>query len=397
MPSLLLSPLHPRTSALMQGQQWRRWAGHAVASAYEMTSDRETLAIRNACALIDISPLYKYEVRGPDALAFLDRLVTRDLSTMEPGQVRYTPWCDGRGKVVDDGTVTMLSPSHLRLTAAESNWRWLADNAAGFAVEITDASRDLAALSLQGPTSRAVLESASDASISALPYQRLGEIRLAGEPTAVTRTGYTGDLGYELWIPRARALAVWDALVHAGARHALQPAGMWALDVARIEAGLIMLDVDYTPAPRAFTADQASSPFELGLGWAVHLDKPRFVGKKALAEEKKRGPSLKLVGLQIDHVALGRAYEELGLPTPLPFVPWREVTPIFGDRAQVGYATSGTWSPVLKSYLALAQVASPWAVPGKVLHIEQMVDRRRRTFEATVSRLPFLDLPRKKA
>lgn len=395
--SLKTTPFHARTSARMQGNQWRRWAGFTVASAYDLVPDREALAIRNACALIDISPLFKYEIAGPGAGAFLDRLVTRDLSKLHPHQMAYTPWCDSRGKVVDDGTIAMLAEGRYRLTAAESNLRWLHDNTPGFDVTIEDVSDSLAALALQGPRSRALLQDLSGADLAGLKYHRLTAIEILGRAVQVSRTGYTGDLGYELWIPREHALPIWDALVTGGAAHGLHPAGIWAMDVCRIEAGLVMLDVDYTPAPRAFTEAQASSPYELGLGWAVHLQKGHFVGKRALAREKEKGPSLVLVGLEIDHAAFARAHQFLGLPTPYPFIPWRAVTPLFQRREQVGYATSGTWSPTLKKYIALAQVSAAASAPGSKLTIDLLVDRSRRPFEAKVVPLPFFNPERKRA
>jgi aminomethyltransferase len=395
--TLKTTPFHARTSALMQGNQWRRWAGFTVASAYELTPDREQLAIRNASALIDVSPLFKYHVRGRDALAFLNRLVTRDLSKMEVGHMAYTPWCDGRGKVVDDGTIARLGDDLFRLTAAESNWRWLQDNAPGMDVQIEEVSEQIAALALQGPTSRALLESLSGADLSQVKYHRFTHVDIAGHRTMVSRTGYTGDLGYEIWVPAERALAAWDALTEAGRAHGLHPAGIWAMDVCRIEAGLIMLDVDYTPAPRAFTDAQASSPFELGLGWAVHFKKGAFVGKKALLQERERGSALALVGLSIDHVAFDEAHQQVGLTTPYPFVPWRQIVPIFRDGQQVGYATCGTWSPTVKKYLALAQVAPAAAQTGIELSIDLMVDRTRRPFAAKVVPLPFFNPERKRA
>lgn len=395
--SLKTTPFHARTSALMQGNQWRRWAGHTVASAYELTPEREYLAIRNACVIIDVSPLFKYHVRGADALRFLNRLVTRDLSKMAVGHLTYTPWCNSRGKVVDDGTIAKLSDTLFRLTAAESNYRWLHENAAGFDVQIEDVSDELGALALQGPRSRALLERLSGADLSGVKYHRFTHADLAGASTMVSRTGYTGDLGYEIWIPRERALAVWDALVEAGQSYGLQASGIWAMDVARIEAGLVMLDVDYTPAPKAFTDAQASSPYELGLGWAVHLDKGNFVGKKALQEEKQRGSPLSFVGLEIDHVAFGHAHDRLGLTTPYPFTPWRAVVPVHQGRDQVGYATCGTWSPTLKKYIALAQVAPAVAAAGSTLSIDLMVDRARLPFTATVTPIPFFNPERKRA
>lgn len=397
MSGLKTTPFHARTSALMQASQWRRWAGYSVASAYEMTTDRETAAIRNSCALIDVSPLYKYHVHGPDALRFLNRLVTRDLSKMELGHMAYTPWCNARGKVIDDGTIAKLSDHSYRLTSAESNWRWLHENSSGYQVALEDVSEALGALSLQGPHARALLESITGAELAGLKYHRYTHVELAGERLLVSRTGYTGDLGYELWIPRDPALKIWDALIEGGRSYALQPAGIWAMDVARIEAGLIMLDVDYTPAPKALAELQTSTPFELGLGWAVHLQKENFIGKRALLEEKQRGPSLVLVGLELDHVAFEREHEALGLTTPLPFIPWRAVTPIFRDREQVGYATCGTWSPVLKKYLALAQISPSVAQPGTELSIDLMVDRKRESFAAVVAALPFFNPERKRA
>jgi aminomethyltransferase len=395
--SLKTTPFHARTSALMQGNQWRRWAGHSVASCYELTHDRELMAIRNACVVIDVSPLFKYHVRGGDALAFLNRLVTRDLSKMEVGHLTYTPWCNASGKVVDDGTIAKLAPDLFRLTSAESNWRWLHDNAVGFDVAIEDMTDELGALAVQGPKSRELIESLTGADLAGVGYHRFTRVELAGQSIVASRTGYTGDLGYELWIPRASALEAWDALVAEGRKYALQPCGIWAMDVSRIEAGLIMLDVDYTPAPKAATSAQASSPFELGLGWAVHFKKGGFVGKKALLEEKARGPALALVGLEIDHVAFERAHAEIGLTTPFPFIPWREVVPVFENGRQVGYATCGTWSPTIKKYIALAQIAPRAAAPGTRLSIDFLVDRTRRSFEAIACTIPFFNPPRKRA
>ena len=400
------TPFHPRTSELMQGNQWRRWAGHTVASAYELTADRETMAIRNACALIDVSALFKYHVRGADAGAFLDRLVTRDVKKMAVGHMLYTPWCNSHGKLIDDGTIAKLSDTLYRLTAAESNLRWLHENAAGFAGRprgrrLRRARRAVAA----GGRCRARRSRRRPAArFAGVKFHRFTHARLAGTSIMVSRTGYTGDLGYEIWVPREHALAVWDALVAAGRSYALQPTGIWAMDVCRIEGGLIMLDVDYTPAPKAMSDVQTSTPYELGLGWAVHLDKGEFVGRRALVDEKRRGPGLALVGLEIDHVAFTAAHEDLGLSVPLPFVPWREVKPIVdlaaGNAEQVGYATCGTWSPTVKRYVVLAQVAPAVAVPGRELAIDLMVDRKRQPFayrHGSTRTLPFFKTRGEKA
>lgn len=395
---LKTTPFHARTSALMQANQWRRWAGYTAASAYEMTHDREYLAIRNACALIDISPLCKYEIAGPDALRFLNRLVTRDVSTCQVGGMLYTPWCDSHGKIVDDGTIARLDAERYRLTSAEPNLRWLEDNALGMDVRIADVSEQLAALALQGPTSRALLQSLCDAPLSDLPYYGFLNTTIADCPVMISRTGYTGDLGYELWLAAEPAVAgrVWDALVAAGRSYGLQPAGIWALDVARIEAGLIMLDVDYTPANKALADIQTSTPLELGLGWAISWKKPAFVGRAALLEEKQRGSASALVGLAVDHAEFMRQHHALGLTVPFPFTAWRAVIPLHASGEQVGYATSGVWSPTLKQYLALGHVQPAHAAPGSVLTIELEVDRFRRPFAATVAKLPFFNPARKK-
>lgn len=389
---LKTTPFHPRTSELMQANQWRRWAGYSVASAYEMTHDREYLAVRNAVALFDVSALYKYSIRGVDARAFLDRLVTRDLSKLPVMGMAYTPWCDSLGRVVDDGTVLCLAEDQFRLTAADPNYHWLLENATGFQIEIEDVSEQLGTLAVQGPYSRDLLRECFGPAPAELKFYGACE----ADGLVITRTGYTGDLGYEIWVPRERATEIWDRLVEKGSRYALQPAGIWALDVARIEAGLIMLDVDYLPAPKATTPAQASTPFELGLGWAVHLHKPNFVGKRALAHEKKHGSKWQLIGLEIDHVVLADEYEKLGLPVAYPFVPWREVTPLFQNGLQVGYATCGGWSPTLKKYLALAQVEPAYAEPGTGLSVDLLVDRYRKSIPARVTRLPFYNPPRKR-
>ena len=392
------TPFHSRTAALMQADQWRRWAGYTAASAYEMTHDREYMAIRNACALIDVSPLCKYQISGADALRFLNRLVTRDVSVCPIGGMLYTPWCDSRGKVIDDGTIAHLGENRYRLTSAEPNLRWLEDNAIGMDVQIEDVSEQIAALALQGPTSRQLLMTLTDAPLADLKYYRFLDTAIADTLVTISRTGYTGDLGYELWLRAdpASVERVWDALVEAGRSFALQPAGIWALDVARIEAGLIMLDVDYTPANKAMIDAQASTPLELGLGWAVSWNKGGFVGRQALLAERSRGSATMLVGLEIDHVEFERQHHALGLPVPYPFLAWRAVIPLCADGEQVGYATSGVWSPTLKKYIALGHLRPDYAAPGALVTLDLDVDRYRRPFNAKVTKLPFFNPPRKK-
>src|SRR5687767_5014630 len=251
---LKTTPFHPRTSALCASHAWRRWSGYVVASSYELAHEREYHAIRSSAALFDVSPLYKYRVHGRDAARLLDRVVTRNVARARVGQVLYTTWCDASGKVLDDGTVARLDEQTFRMTSADPNLRWLQDNALGLDVAIEDVTERIAALALQGPAARAILQQLSDGDLAGLRYFRLAQARLRGIPVTVTRTGYTGDLGYELWVDAGDALALWDALIEAGTPYGLTPAGLLAFDLARIEAGLLLMDVDYVPARKAFVA-----------------------------------------------------------------------------------------------------------------------------------------------
>ena len=394
---LQITPFHARTAPLCVSHAWRRWAGYVVASSYELSHEREYHAIRSAAALFDISPLYKYRVAGADAARLLDRVVTRDVARAEVGQVLYTPWCNAAGKVLDDGTVARLDEQSFRMTSAEPTLRWLQDNALGLAVCIEDISESMAALALQGPASRTILQQLSDTDLGQLKFFRLTAATLRGIPVTVSRTGYTGDLGYEIWLEAEHAVSLWDALITAGAPYGITPAGMLALDVARIEAGLMLIDVDYVPARKALIAGQTSSPFELDLGWAVSLAKAHFVGKRALVAEARREPEWQFVGLEVEWDALERLYAAVGLAPQLPGVAWRASTPAYVDGRQVGYATSGCWSPLLKKYIALAHLESPWSAPGTVLEMEVTVEHRRKRAAACVVQKPFFNPERKRA
>jgi len=394
---LKTTPFHNRTAALCLSHAWRRWAGYIVASSYELSHEREYHAIRSSAALLDISPLYKYLVRGRDAARLLDRIVTRDVARAQPGDVLYTSWCDADGKVLDDGTIARLDEATFRLTSADPNVRWLEANALGLDVAIEDVSESTAALALQGPSSRAILERLSETSLAGLKYFRLTATKLRGVPVTISRTGYTGDLGFEIWLDADRALAVWDALIETGTPYGIAPAGMLALDVARIEAGLMLMDVDYVSARKALIASQTSSPFELDLGWTVNLDKEQFVGKRALAEEKRRGPLWRFVGVEVEWDALERLYAAVGLAPRLPSTAWRTSTPLYAGGDQVGYATSGGWSPLLKKYVALAHVEARRAAPGTALEMEITVEHRRKRAAARVAKKPFFDPERKRA
>jgi len=394
---LKTTPFHPRIAPLCASHAWRRWAGHVVASSYELSHEREYHAIRVAAALLDISPLYKYLVRGRDSARLLDRVVTRDVQRASVGQVLYTPWCDSAGKVLDDGTVARLDETAFRMTSADPNLRWLEENARGLDVQIEDVSDATAALALQGPNARAILEQLLDVDLAGLKYFRLAAARLHGVPVTISRTGYTGDLGYEIWVDAAHALEVWDALVAAGSAYGITPAGMLALDLARLEAGLMLIDVDYVSARKALVDSQKSSPYELGLAWTVDLRKEYFVGRRALAEEAKRGAQWQFVGLEVDWNSLETLYADVGLAPQLPSTAWRASTPVYSAAEQIGYATSGGWSPLLKKYIALAHLQGSSAAVGTQLEMEVTVEHRRKRAAARVVKRPFFDPERKRA
>jgi aminomethyltransferase len=404
------SPFHPHTAPHVESHEWRDWGGILSASTYEPSHEREYFAIRNAAALIDVSPLFKYEVRGPQALQAVDRTVTRLVSRTDVGRVLYTPWCDDDGKVIDDGTVHRLAQDHFRITSAEHNLAWLQDCAFGLDAQVVDVTDELAALALQGPNARSVLKLAvGGADWDRLKYYRFahgyilseveGESQHRGEPFPVTvsRTGYTGDLGYELWVAPQHAASIWEALMQAGQGFGLLPAGIVALDIARIEAGLIMLQVDYVSARHALIEEQKSSPFELGLSWAVDLDKPAFVGRKALLEEKRRGSTWALVGLEVDWDSLQALFAVVGLTPQVTGRASRGSAPVYQGQRQVGYATSHAFSPILKKYVALASLEREAAQIGARLEFEVTVEHVRRRASARVVELPFYNPLRKRA
>ena len=391
---------HSRTAPLNRKMQWREWSGYYASSVYADAHDIEYNAVREAAALIDVSPLYKYRVSGADAQRLVDRVITRDATKLEVGQVYYTPWCDEHGKVIDDGTVHRLAEAEYRWTAADPQYRWLTMNARGLDVHIEDESEALAAVALQGPFSRAVLEAATGESFADLRYFRRRASTLAGVPVDVSRTGYTGDLGYEVWIPARRAGKAWDALMTAGADYGIRPAGMLALDVVRLEAGLILLEVDYTSARHALNPEQNYSPYEIGLGRLVDLKKADFVGKLALSRETSAGSSKRrLVGITLDWYGIEGLYSAQDLPPAISASVDRSSKPVFGPRggAQIGKVTSLGWSPILKQAIGLASVQPAYEAPGSRLQVEWTVEGRRGRVEATVATLPFLDLPRKRA
>ena len=389
------TPFHSRTLALCESLNYRDWAGYYAPSSYEPLHEHEYNAIRNATALLDVSPLFKYLVVGPDAAKLVDRVITRSAIKMQPGQVIYTPWCNEHGQVVDDGTVSRLAEDRFRWTAAEPNLRWISTHRAGLKAHIEDVSERVAALALQGPTSAALLRSVADADIDTLKYFRVTPARIAGRAVEISRTGYTGDLGYEIWIDRDDAGHVWDAIVRAGSAFGLRPTGLLALDVARIEAGLLLIDVDFFSARKALTHSQLYSPFEMGFDRLVDIDKDAYVGRAALVAERARGPKRRIVGVAIEWPDVERLYDAVGLPPMAVATASRVAVPVFAGTRQIGRMTSSTWSPVLKQMIGLATVETPFSGPGSLLEVEHTVDAVRHRVGACVVPTPFFNPKRK--
>jgi len=328
----------------------------------------------------------------------VNRVITRDINKVAVDQVIYCCWCDGEGKVVDDGTITRLGENDYRWTAADPSLRWFQQNALGLDVQIEDISEKVAALALQGPTSGKLLTAAADANIANLKYFRVTHGQIAGVPVDISRTGYTGDLGYEIWVPWNDAVKVWDELVKKGKPFDIHAAGMIALDIARIEAGLILIEVDYTSSKKALIASQKYSPAEIGLAKLVDLKKENFVGRDALAAEaKKGGPARALVGIEIDWNAVEALYDKIGMAPQVPSMASRTAVPVYRGGRNVGKATSTTWSPTLKKMIALATVGREHSAVGTTLHMEMTVEAVRHTVAAKVVALPFFNPARKTA
>ena len=388
---------HDRTFALCQSLNYREWSGYYTVSVYEVHHEHEYNAIRNACALIDISPLYKYLITGKDATKLVNRVITRDVNRVAVGQVIYACWCDEEGKVIDDGTITRLEENKYRWTAADPSLRWFRQNGLNMDVQIEDISEQTAALALQGPASAKLLKTVADADIANLKYFRKTSGAIAGVPVDISRTGYTGDLGYEIWIPWDRAVQVWDALMDKGKQFDIHAAGMLALDVSRVEAGLLLIEVDYTSSKKALIPSQKYSPYELGFGKMVHLDKENFIGKRALAKDNKDGVARQLVGLEVDWVEVEEQFDKFGLSPAAPSQASRAAVPIYLGDQHVGKATTTAFSPLLKKLIALASVGTEYSKPGTKLQMELTIEAQRMKTTATVVPLPFFNPKRKTA
>ena len=391
------TPFHERTLALCESLSYREWSGYYTVSMYETHHEHEYNAIRNACALIDISPLYKYLVTGKDATKLVNRIISRDINKVAVGQVIYCCWCDEDGKVIDDGTVTRLEQNVYRWTAADPSLRWFRQNGLNMDVQIEDISEKTAALALQGPTSAKLLKAVSDADITNLKYFRMTRGKIAGVPVDISRTGYTGDLGYEIWVPWSEGVRVWDALMERGKQFDIHAAGMLALDVARVEAGLLLIEVDYSSSKKALIESQKYSPYELSFGKMVHLNKENFIGKRALELDAKNGVKRQLVGLEIDWVEVEEQHDRFGLTPAAPSQASRVSVPVYLGERQVGKATTTTFSPLLKKLIALASIDTPYSKPGTQLQMELTIEAQRLKTTATVVPLPFFNPKRKTA
>jgi aminomethyltransferase len=388
---------HERTFPLCHSLNYREWSGYYTVSVYEVHHEHEYNAIRNAAALIDISPLYKYLVTGKDATKLVNRVITRDIRKVSVGQVIYCCWCDEQGKVIDDGTITRLEENKYRWTAADPSLRWFRQNGTNMDVQIEDISEKVAALALQGPTSGKLLKSVAEADIANLKYFRVTHGKIAGVPVDISRTGYTGDLGYEIWVPWNEAVKVWDAVMETGKRFDIHAAGMLALDVARVEAGLLLIEVDYTSSKKALIASQKYSPYELGFSKMVHLNKENFIGKAALEQDQKHGVARQFVGLEIDWTEVEARYEKFGLTPAAPSQASRAAVPVYCGEKQVGKATSTTWSPVLKKMIALASIETSHSKLGTRLQMEITIEAIRQKVTAKIVKMPFFSPARKTA
>jgi aminomethyltransferase len=375
---LLKTPFHERSRALSQVDAFIPWSGYTTVDVFS-TIDQEYFAIRNSCSVYDLTPMVKYRIAGRDALRFLNRLTTRDVRKLTPGKVAYNVWCNDAGELIDDGTVFCLAPDEYRLCTAERQLDWLEASAIGFEVEIAEVTEDIAALALQGPTSAAVLRDLGLAGIERLKPFECAQFALAGtHGLMVSRTGFTGDLGYELWMQPLDAEGVWDRLFAAGRTRGIRPIGSRALNIARIEAGFLLPHLDFVSAAKTLRIGTARSPLELGLGWLVDFEKGQFTGRRALLAERARGPRRRLAGLDVEgnkpaHNAL-----------------------LYSDRRgrrEVGSVSSAAWSPTCKRNLALAMVEAPHFENGATLWAEIYLNRElvweRRMVRARVVERPF--------
>ena len=398
---LKTTPFHERTAVLNQTMLWEHWAGYAAATKYQFSEKVEYYAIRDAVALLDTSPLFKYRFKGADAQRFLMGVLARDIRQCPTGRAQYTIWCDDRGYVVEDGVILHVSDDEYWLTAAVPNLRYFQQLAGGFDLEISDISEEYGILALQGPHAANVLGQLSKTAVK-LKYFGVAEVKIGRRPVTISRTGYTGDLGYELWIRRDDCLPIWDALMEAGAGYNITPIGLRALSMARIEAGLLLIDVDFESSRYAWIDDQKATPLELSFDWMfrkLKQDDRAFIGRRPLEQEMQNGTSrFKIVGLEVDWQAFETAYNNIGLIARKDHIPIEEAMYLYdADGKYTGYVTSFFYSPILKKHIAIGKVPLAKSQPGSEVQMEWMVNHKPHYLRSQVVRLPFFNPARKTA
>jgi aminomethyltransferase len=395
------TPFHERTSALNETGLWSHWSGHLAAHRYQMSDKFEYFAVRNSAGIFDSSPLYKYRIHGPDAERFLAGVLARDIRACQPGHAQYTIWCDDRGFVVEDGVILRHGPNDYLLTAAEPNLAYFADLIGRDKVAIEEVSHDYATLAIQGPRSRDLVAKLVPGAAT-IPYFGLATGKVAGSPVTVSRTGYSGDLGFEIWIETPDALKVWDAVWDSVAGHGVLPFGLDALEMLRIEAGLLLLDVDFGSSRYAWTDEDRSTPFEIGLGWMLRdlaNDDRAFIGRRALEREIAEATSRwRFTGLILDWEDYDRIYNGAGLIPPKDHTPIVEELFVYDDEIrQVGYSTSFMYSPMLQRHIAMARVRPDLAKPGSEVRLEVDVNHKYEYVKARTARMPLYNPARKTA
>lgn len=395
------TPFHDRTSALNETGLWQHWSGHLAANRYQISDKFEYFAVRNAAGIFDTSPLYKYRIAGADAERFLSGILARDIRTCPPRHAHYTTWLDERGYVLEDGVIQRRGEDEYLLTSAEPNYAYFADRIGRLRVTMQEVSLDIGALAVQGPRARDLLcRLVPD--VGQLPFFGITTGRIAGRPVTVSRTGYTGDLGYEIWVETPDALSMWDALWDAMDGHGVLPFGLAPLYMLRIEAGLLLLAVDFDSSRYAFNDAHRSTPIELGWSWmfkGLTDDERPFIGRHALVREiADKTSRWRMAGLMVDWEDYERVYTAAGLIPPKDHAPVHEDWMVYDDdRQRVGYATSFMYSPVLQRHIALARIRPDLARAGTRVHLEFTVDHRYQQVAAHVVRLPFFNPQRKTA
>ncbi len=395
------TPFHPRTSEANETGLWSHWSGYLAADRYQMSDKFEYFAIRNSAALFDTSPLYKYRLTGPDAEMYLAGVMTRDIRKCQPGQAQYTIWCDDEGWMLEDAVILRLSPDEYLITTAEPNLFYFEDLIGRLSVEIMDVSDDYGALALQGPHSRRILEQLAP-EVEDLGYFRVISAKVGDAAVTISRTGYTGDLGYEIWVDRDDAVQLWDRLLETAAPHGAVPCGQDAVLITRIEAGLLLIGVDFHSARFAWNDDQRATPLELGLGWMFRdlaSDDRRFIGRPAIQREiEERSSRWATTGIVVDWQDWSRLHNERGLITSKDHTPEHGGMMIYdANLERIGYTPSFVYSPILQRHIGIARLRPQHSAPGSRVGLELSIDHRYEVVDAHVSKLPFYDPPRKTA